>query len=236
MNYDLKKLVEWTRRAAGDRVRSVREVQVGIGIPTLTLANEGFITLRTLLVDRAVVKLTDVEVDGNTLTFQDDLAEGAEVIVTYGQARYNNTEILEFLGDGAMAVSGDLRIGWTVSKSSGMISNIPDKLITGTPATGIDLDARVQKLLAYRASLDIYTDKANLAADRAISVRDGDTSIDTSKTSGSSEKAVERLTERYQEALQVANSELFRGAANIEPPACNVLGWRPVWNARNMGF
>ena len=63
--------------------------------------------------------------------------------------------------------------------------------------------------------MDIYAQKANEAADKAILVKDGDTTIDTSKTSASSERTLLRFQKRYDQQLRHLRSVLQQGVTGI---------------------
>lgn len=208
MVFDLSKLVEWTRRACGDRPRRVRELIDGDGGAEYVLGNEGSVTLITITLDGNLLDLAaDVSVDENILTFANAVDDTTSMVINYSLTRYPTSDVVQFLVDAALSVQADMSLGWAVSKT-GRVTTTDAALCTGD---GTDILPIFQKLIVYRASLDMYGDKANQAADDAIMVKDGDTTIDTSKTSGSSESAMKRLQTRYEVALREARASRFRG-------------------------
>lgn len=214
MNYDLNKLLAWTRRAAGDRAQRTREQFTGDGLEVeYTLSNEGGITIASLTVEGVEQNLsTDYTMDGNVLAFKTAPADTDRIVVVYAYTRYTNAEVVEFLSDAALTVGGDVGIAWTISTNTpGKIIDVPDTLAAGT-----DLDQGLKKLLVLAAADAVVSDKSNTAADEAIMVRDGSTTIDTSKASGASEKAIERIGERYKDALMEYRARKFRGVAQSD--------------------
>ena len=143
------------------------------------------------------------------MTLVDAPDDSADVEVFYNLTRFTDAEIIEFLTDAAMAVGGDLGVQWDVQGS--IIDSMPLKVCNADKVT---LQTRVQTGIVYRAAVDIYGDKANQAADKAILVKDGDTTIDTSKTSTSSEKAMERIQARYNTHLRYLRSVLQQGTTD----------------------
>lgn len=210
MDFDLAKLIPWTRNASGDRPRSVREDLVGTGGAALTLSNGGGITLDWVSVDGRRLDADAVTVEGNVLTFSSPPEPDSDVAVSYALTRYTDADLRTFLVDAALAVASDLPARLKVSRRSGHIE-VPEALLD---EEGVEPDAAIQTLIVYKASLDIVADKANQAADDAIMIRDGDTTIDTSKTSQNSEAAVRRLAARYSQALLRAKHGRLRGAFN----------------------
>jgi len=205
--YNLNKLIAWARRAAGDRAQRTREIFAGDGETVeFTLGNEGGILIGSISADGQVVRTgSDYAICDNVLTFQVAPDDASRIVVIYSFTRYTDEEILEFLVDAATIVGGDIHVAWTITRS-GVLNNVPDDLAVGT-----DLDHAVQKLIVYAAADVILTDKSNTAADEAIMVRDGSTTIDTSRASGASGKSLDRSSQRYKEALVLYRSRKFRG-------------------------
>lgn len=210
VDFDLSILIPWTRNACGDRPRATRESLVGTGEATLTLSNTGGITLGRVTVDGEEVEAGSVTVDGNVLTFAAPPDIDADVTVNYGLTRYTDADLRDFLSDAAATVAADLPATLAASRDTGRVE-VPEQFLD---AAGATLDVQIQKLLVYRAALDVFADKANQAADDAITIRDGDTTIDTSKSAQSSEAAMRRLTAKYDDALRRAKLGRLRGAFN----------------------
>ena len=208
-------------RRQRQRARTRDEITAD-GTSQVTLSNEGAISLISVAMDGVEMDLTDITVQDNVLNFPVPPDEGSDLIVQYAYTRYSSDQILQFLADAAITIQGDVNINWQIDRAGGRLTIADADLLT---APGTDLLAIFQKLLVYRASLDMVADKANQAADDAILIREGDTTMDTSKTAGSTENAVKRLQDRYQQALTEARKNRFRGQVMdhsqsnlIEPP------------------
>lgn len=214
LDYDLANLIAWTRNACGDRQKATREELVGTGGPRLALANSGGVTLGTVTVDGDAVSPGDVSVEDGDLVFAagSEPPIDADVVAAYGLTRYTDDDLKSFLVDAALGVSADLPVRYAVQPGTGHVQ-ADDAL---AEPGGTDLDVTLQQLIVYKAALDVFADKANQAADDAIMIRDGDTTIDTSKTSTNSEAAMKRLTERYRTALLRAKHGRLKGVGTTD--------------------
>ena len=234
MDFDLKKLTDWCRRASGDRAKRNRETQIADGTADIVLGNDGGISIASVTVDGTPASSSDYTLSGNVITFNTVPTEAANVVIVYTVTRYTDAEVQQFLADAADAVGADIHMLWSINKISYKLTvdpTISPKVFTKDKS---DLDPRVRELIVYKASVDMYGDKANQAADRAITVKDGDTMIDTNKTAGASEKALKRLTDRYTHALKTFRSEVFGGQAG-EVYREQVITWglNPLWGNRS---
>lgn len=213
MDFALSKLVDWARRSCGDRQQRVREAISATGDTALVLGNEGSISLVSVTVDGAAQNLqNDLSILDNVITFNTAPAVGSNIVVIYVLTVYSNSEISDFLADAALSVASDIHTPWTISRTSYKILGIENRLLNSTQT---DLHFGVQRLLVYRSALDVSGDKANQAADSAILIKNADTTVDTSKTSLMSERAMERLQDRYDKALVQLQSDLFRGTGMV---------------------
>jgi len=199
MSFDLTALIDRVRRASSDWPRFTTDMLVGTGDATLALNNAGGITLISVQVDGENVPLGSVSFSDNTLTFSDPPQDSANVVVNYSLTRFTDDQIKNFIADAAIAVGGDLGLQWTVDVDTLVIDEIPLKVCNEDQKT---LQYRVQTAIVYRAAVDIVGDKVNQAADKAILVKDGDTTIDTSKMAHSGERAMGRVQARYDEHLK----------------------------------
>lgn len=206
MTYDLTLLTDWIRRLGRDRIAAGRETFTSDGTGEVELTSTGSITLTQVTVDGDPVTLnTQVTLSNRVLTFTDpqDAPSGARIVVEYTNSGYTNGEVAEFAVDAARIVGSDLGIQWFVDVSGSQVTDIPDAIVV-TVGAHTFLDATVEKLIALKAGLNMYTEKATRAADDAILVKDGDTLIDTSKAAAAGRNALERMTDEYATALKDA--------------------------------
>jgi hypothetical protein len=210
MDFDLSNLVDWSRRACGDRIQRTRETISSDGTGTFTLGNDGSISLTKIRVDGEEVDVAQATLDVNDVTLPDAPVNGAQIDVIYGLARYTNAEVQTFLADAAVVVASDLHMELQVSKVDGKIVDLP---VAALNAAADDLDMGIQKLIVLQAALSIASDKGNQAADDAIVVRDNKTLIDTSKASASSEAALKRFQKNYDTALLAFRRDHFKAAS-----------------------
>lgn len=209
--YDLSTILAWVRRAGGDMLRRGTEDQVGDGTRRLVLDTEGHIEVISIEVDGTVKAGSTYTLDGNIITWAsgESPAEGAEIFVVYQQATYADNELLGFLVDAAKAIASDLFLDWVVDGDTFKIVDEGGQFVTDGQA-----DATIEKLLVYKVAINVYDAKASRAADDAIMIRDGSTTIDTSKAARSSEKQVEKLEKKYQFYLREAQVNRFQGDSN----------------------
>lgn len=195
MTYDLFNLVGWVRRMARDEVVSGREVFRATDDGEIQLSATGMIQIRSVTADGVAVAAADRPLVGRTLVFT-SLVTDSRIVVVYNSASYTDLAILARIVDAARAVGADLRLNWVVNESTSVIEGIPaGATIVANSATV--LEPLIETLIVHRAALDIYVDKGNRAADDAILVRDGDTTIDTSKAAASSHRTIERMQQGY---------------------------------------
>ena len=107
MDYPLNKLLEWTRRASGDRARNVRDTFVTTGESAFVLTNDGGITLMSSTADGEAVDINTLTLDGNTVTFATAPADGSDLAIAYAVTKYTDAELLDFLADAAVALASD---------------------------------------------------------------------------------------------------------------------------------
>lgn len=202
--YALDQLTPWVRRLSGDRISRERESLIADGSDSLALGHDGAVTLTSLTVDD-VPLLDGYAVEGSVIIFDAPPADGSAVLAVYSASRYSDNDLLEFVIDGARMVISDLNIPLVIDT---------DELVDAANATisavGV-LIPDVERLIAMRSAIQAYTDKANQAADDAIQIRDGDTSIYTSETSRSSEKALARLEKSYTDTMSHIRMRRSRG-------------------------
>ena len=197
----------------------------------MVLGNDGGILVQSVTIDGTANN--SYRLSGNVLTFDTAPADASTIIITYSVTKYTDLEVQQFVADAADAVGADTHIMWTVNKSAYRLTVDPSVSPVAMTKDKTDLDQRIRELIVYKASVDLYGDKANTAADRAITVKDGDTTIDTSKTAGASEKALKRLQDRYTHALKVFRSESFKGqAGEVFQEVVRTWGNDPLWGNR----
>jgi hypothetical protein len=215
MIYDLNDLVAWTRRHGGDTVQSTNERATSDGTRRVLINNEGNIAVDRF--DLQFVTLeegTDYEVEGNIITLTADPVEGDDIFILYRVSRYTDREILDFLVDASRGVKADMKFTYSVDEASATIEDTESEMFDGNEEGVSKPYAEIEQLIVYRAGALLYAHKTNQAADDAILIRDGDTTIDTSKTAASTDKALTRLGSMYTAAVLRARSEGFMGTAS----------------------
>lgn len=212
MDYDLTQLVGWARRLSRDEVVEGREVFVSDGVGEIELSATGSITLNEITSDGDDVSTDDVELISKTVVFSDaaDVPEGARVVIRYNNSSYSDTQVSERVTDAAREVGSDLEIEWEIDTEGFLIIDVPDAEVV-TFRNQDKLNPLVEKLIALKAGINLYTDKANKASDEALLVRDGDTTLDTSKAAAAGSKTLERMNHDYREALRAALTRRLQG-------------------------
>jgi len=197
--FDLKSLVSWARRAGGDLRRQERDFLTADGTRVATLNNEGDLELISLEID-GVEATVGFALNQGLLIFDNEHIppEGSELSVVYEYSTLTDDAVLELLVDSARIVQSDLALRDWVVQDDGAIECVT-------------INEDIQKLIVFRAAVAIAESKSNTAADDAIKIRDGDTSIDTSTTGDHAAKRTKRLQEQYDSNLVVVRNRLFKG-------------------------
>jgi hypothetical protein len=204
----------FVRRLARDSVTRAREEFISAGTGQFTLNANGDIKIVSITSDGTPIDPeTAASLQVNTLILDpNDVPDQSIVVVTYDNSAYTNAEIEAFLADAASIVGADLGIMWLVIEEDGSwrITSIPDSEIDTVGSTQV-LNATIVKLIALRGGIGTYQDKANRRADQAIMVRDGTTTIDTSKAASTGTRTLFNMETDYQVALKYALSRRFKG-------------------------
>jgi hypothetical protein len=211
MEYDLAQLVAWTRRNGGDVVTKENEQTVSDGTRRFRLQNDGYINVTEIDLDAEALPASEYTANGAVVTFASDMIEGTVIDTFYDHARFSDEEILACLVDAAMVVASDVKQSWRVDP---VTMKIVDD--AGNPSFFDDRDrpdVTLPKLIVFRAAVSVYLLKAFQAADDAIMIKDGDTTINTSLAAKSTDTATRRLTDMYVADLKRYRSEKFCGAA-----------------------
>lgn len=202
----------------GDVVALETEVIESEGDSIITLSAEGFVRVRSISVDGDLLQDgIDYTSEGSIVTFlpasgrNDPTVDGSRIIAIYNNAVYSDNDIVAFLEDAASDVAGDLTFYWEIG--NGEINDVCNVLF---PYNDNRIDHQVLRLLALKVGLNIRNDINNNAADDAISVRDGETSIDLSKSAQSGERVLSRSQRDYLSAMHRTATNRFRGLAAIE--------------------
>jgi len=208
--YELSGLVARTRRDAGDMLRRQEETIVASGSRRVPLGAQYHVVLVDVEVDDAPPPSgMTVTLSGTTLVFDPVLEEGSEVLVTYDAARFTDPEVIEFLADASRTVASDIVGPWSTDSEEATITDLTNTYVRADD-TIVDTLA---KLLSLKAAIQIVSSKANSAADDAILIRDGDTTIDTSKGAGAIDKRLTALSRDYGDAWRRALANRFTGHA-----------------------
>lgn len=210
-DYDLSLQIGWSRRAGGDQFQNTSETIAADGTPRITLNADGAINITSVEVNFVVISPSDYTSEDNTITFTNNIpVEGDDVLVRYASARYTDAQTLDFLKDAARGVRADMKYHWQVNENTAIVSD--PKYELHDPMTDL-IYGEIEQLIIYRAAVCIYADKSNAAAEGAILIKNGDTTIETGKTAAATEKALTRLLGLYKDAVKKARSEGFMGNA-----------------------
>lgn len=207
--YDLRELIGWTRRRGGDQVSKERTSVVADGTAYVSISSEDFVELLQLEVDGVVHPSGEYTIDEGTLKFDPVLDDGSDVYAVFNEARYSDDTILDFLADAGAAVAGDLPAVWEVIHASGLIDDDADQMLNHDGR----VDDQIKQLIVVRAAFDMLGEKANSAADDAIMIKDGETTIDTSKGAGSINRRFDALSQEYALILRRVQANRFVGKA-----------------------
>lgn len=202
--YDMTEMIGWARRVAGDQVGSEFEEIEAEGQSVFTISSDGFTEVTAVTVDSVALSAGDYTASGIDVNIITPPAVGAVVRVTYDAAAFTDGQIGSFLSDAANEVIADLHLHAYVDETDFVDEN--DTLVTDGR-----LHPQIARLIALKAAINARGDLTNTAADDAITVRDGDTSIDLSKGAWSGEKVMARLQMQYKEAMTRAATARFVG-------------------------
>jgi uncharacterized protein involved in tellurium resistance len=214
--YDLTQLLDWARRAGGDRVQTARETITADGTRRLTLGNEGSISLTYVEADDQPVDPLPT-IDGNLMVFPSGSvpADGTELYTVYNFSTYSDQEVMDFMADSAHVVLSALGANhWDITDSFS-IQDDGDGNGQGDVMYNIngEVDHDLERLIVFRTAMAVYEDKNYGAADGAIKIKDRDTAIDTSVTSESTRKVLARLSKQFEDALLIVRNRRFTGMA-----------------------
>lgn len=206
---DLADLLLWTRRVGGDPRRLRSETLEADGGTLLQLSAEGLVQVRAVRLDGTPSPFGDWTSSDAFLTLPANTPAGTEVYVQYENARFTDAQILGFLVDGASRVAGDLRgVSWSPDPDAFRVTDDHGELDPAHRESNT-----LRSLIVFAASANLYGDVANAAANDAIKIRDGDTSIDTAATATAAGRNVERLQVMYHQALRAAQNQRFTGVS-----------------------
>lgn len=204
-------LIAWARRAAGDMATNQNQVITSDGTAIVRIKATGSITITKVMVGVVILASSEYSADANVLVLTTLPARGTKVTIFFRQSRYADADVINFLIDAARGLAGSLKYGWVVDESAASVMDGPG--LTQLHNENGDIRPEIEELIVLRAALTLFADKANQAADNAIKIKDGDTSIDTAATAGASEKALVRLGKQYKDAITKILVESFVGSA-----------------------
>jgi hypothetical protein len=209
--YLLATLVDWARRRGGDRLLRQRESLTTDGTAVLLLNNDGNIVIQSCkLGGLDQIINSDFTIEANALTFDPVPAADVPAVIVYDNSKYTNNEIQSFVSDAAKDINARLKLNLVVDPSGVAVTDANAKFVT---ADNVMVDD-VENLIALKAGLLIREDITNNAASDAISIKDGDTSIDTSKTAAGNETRLKALRTEFTEAFRIAVINHTRGVAS----------------------
>jgi hypothetical protein len=212
----LNTLLDWARRTANDRLLRNRDVLVSDGTGQVVLTNDGNVQLTSVSVGGTPASPADYSQDVNVLTFNTPPTAGVSIIVVYNRSQYLDTEVNEYLVDAVNSVMADIGLSqWQTNDAdpTNPLLNYPDPIATPTPTQSNYLDPTITKLLILKAALTLKQDKGDQNSDDAILIKDGDTTIDTSKTAAASERSIMRLQNEYDKFWRIAVANRQTGIA-----------------------
>lgn len=206
--YDLTTLTEVVRRLGNDMVKTYREPSVSDGSGSLTLNNDGDITLTSVTVDGDVQDSGDYSLSSNVVVFDFAPTANAAIVVLYTRSQYTDTEIENFVLDAARMVQGDLDTTWLLDRDAKTINDVNSEFYVTARS---DWRAEIEQLLYMRSAMVVRESLTQQAADDAILIRDGDTIIDTSKAAAAQAKQATGMLSRYDAILRDVQQSRFTG-------------------------
>jgi hypothetical protein len=216
MPYDLSQLVGWARRTGGDVITSTSESITSDGTRRIRLQSDGFVLVTAVDADADPLPPDAWDAAGNQVTLTTAPIEGTTFDVTYNSATFSDPEILDYLIDAAMTLKGDVKQSWGINAANHTIvddSTNPSFFPPDHPDDPAFADPSLLKLIVFRAAVGIYTQKNAKAADDAIMIKDGDTTINTSLAARATDSVLKRMVETYEQDLRRYRTEKFCGAA-----------------------
>ena len=158
---------------------------------------------------------TDFTLVGDSILFTDDPITSSKIVAIYDLSTWNDDTLMEFIVDSVKVVASDLAVRWIFDPTGFTISDLDANkpIIFTDPKQPTVADDTIQKLIVYRAAISMIEEKVDAAADDAILIKDGDTTIDTSKTFAGGQSRLDRITEQYDKNLKVARMNRFTGCA-----------------------
>jgi hypothetical protein len=175
------------------------------------------LAIQAILAGVVTLNPSTYTVTGSSIIVSPAIAQGVKTTVIFTTTRYSDDDISGYLGDAAQAVDGTLKYGLVIDTVGLTVDDGSDpssgQALYQLNNSAGNIRPEIEQLIVYGAGLGVYADKANTAADNAIKIKDGDTSIDTSATAGASEAAIKRLVAQYKCSMQKVLSEGFVGAS-----------------------
>lgn len=234
MTYDLANLVDWARRTGSDTLVRTRDTLITDGTTDVAMSSTGNIEIASVKVGGVLQDPTLYNVEVSTIVFAVAPAIGMNVIALYDTSTYTDAQILHYVIDSTSYVISKLALwGWqfnTIDPLHPLINDPYGREGCGDiPETNV-MQHALEALIALGAGIQIRKDMAGTAGRDAILIKDGDTTIDTSKTANASEKVLMRMQKEYDNLMNVTIANRVRGVAIQN-------NWVPLpypWSTPNM--
>jgi hypothetical protein len=230
MTYDLSNLVSWARRTGADTLTRTRDTLITDGTTDVTMSSTGNIEIVSVRVGGVTQDPSTYDVEVSTIVFNDAPASGLNVIVLYDTSTYTDAQVLEYVSDSLHYVVSKLALfGWQFNTTDPLHPLANDPHDHDIPQTNV-MQQALEALIALGAGIQIRKDMAGTAGRDAILIKDGDTTIDTSKTANASEKVLKRMQAEYDNLMNVTIANRTRGKAIQN-------NWVPLpypWSTPNM--
>jgi hypothetical protein len=195
--FDYSTLASMVRRTSGDYFKTNTDTTDSLSATTnrIVLENEGEAIISSVTIDDIEYDSSEYSVEGNIVTFVNQIESGSSVSIVYKICNYSDEEIIENIGDSVLLVETLL------NRSLGF---------SGTQ-TADDIDFNIKTLLVNATVLQMAGIDLSGAAGDAIYIKDGDTTIDTSYNSSESVKKYRVVLEKFNIVLAAVRGNLFKG-------------------------
>lgn len=209
--YALTQLLPWVRRAGSDRLVRFRDVLTTDGSDTVLLQNDGNVIITSITLGGTLLTPSQYTQDVNVITFNSTPPTQTSVVAVYQRSNYTDVDTLAFIVDGVKNVISDVGLHfWQFDESDPTNPQVafPAAPIFVPSSSGLSvgvlpyekdwMDEQIERLVAIKSSILVRRDLNNQNADAAIMIKDGDTTIDTSRTAGATYRVIVDMETEYE--------------------------------------
>jgi len=220
--YDYSTLIGDVRRVVNDLGDTTVEITPSTSTASyyVQLRNEGDIHIPTdgFAIDNVPVSPSGYELIGNIIKNDTLIPQGSVVSAEYTYYAYSDELIIEFIGDAVHNLveaifTYDFEFGEFPSTGGVFPSDVVPSGVSYNEETWTeqDIDQNLEALFVYGAAMNLMVGKIVEAGDDAIYIKDGDTVIDTAKSSKEKSRGYEVIYKKWEELLEIVRINRFSG-------------------------